>query len=171
MDHPEIPSPETGSIEPMLEEMLKPLEVFATHKSYTQDPDVNPNYIRPQMFMFRLQKIMDEYAGGASSGFKTSAPLLKKGLEHLALLKEDIAKMAAEDTHELMRCWENIHRLWQAESHMRTMLFREETRWPGYYFRSDFPGMSGDWKCFANCRWDPGTGQWEMLKKEVIDLV
>jgi len=151
--------------------MLKPLEIFDTHHAYTQDPDVNPHYIRPQMFMFRLQKIMDEYAGGASSGFKTSAPLLEKGLEHLAMLREDITKLAAGDTHELMRCWENIHRVWQAESHIRTMLYREETRWPGYYFRSDFPGMAEDWKCFANCRWDPETSEWEMMKKEVKDLV
>ncbi len=88
------------------------------------------------------------------------------------MLKEDISKLAAEDTHELMRSWENIHRIWQAESHIRTMLFREETRWPGYYFRSDFPELSEkDWKCFANCRWDPETNEWEMMKRDVIDLV
>jgi len=171
MDHGDIPSPDGGRIKDLLEEMLRPLDLFDTHKDYTQDADINPNYIRPQMFMFRLQKIMDEYAGGASSGFKTSAPLLEKGLEHLAMLSEDIEKLAAGDTHELMRCWENIHRVWQAESHMRTMLYREETRWPGYYFRSDFPAISGDWKVFVNCRWDPDTSGWEMLKKDVIDLV
>jgi adenylylsulfate reductase subunit A len=124
------------------------------------------------MFMFRLQKIMDEYAGGASSGFKTSAPMLERGLEHLEMLKEDVAGLAAEHTHELMRCWENIHRVWQAESHMRSILFREETRWPGYYFRTDFPGLSeGDWKCFANCRWNAESGEWEMMKRDVIDLI
>ncbi len=170
-DHAEIPSVPAELIDTLLEGMLRPLGTFDTHKGYTGDPDINPNYIRPQMFMFRLQKIMDEYAGGASSGYKTSAPLLEKGLEQLKLLKEDSAKLAAGDTHELMRCWENIHRMWQAESHIRTMLFREETRWPGYYFRSDFPEMSKDWKCFANCRYNPETGEWEMLKKEVIDLV
>ena len=171
MDHAETPAVDRGKIEELLKEMLLPLEIFETHHAYTQDPDVNPHYIKPQMFMFRLQKIMDEYAGGASSGYKTSAPLLEKGLEYLAMLKEDIARLAAEDTHELMRCWENIHRVWQAESHIRTMLYREETRWPGYYFRSDFPGMAEDWKCFANCRWNPESSQWEMFKKEVIDLV
>jgi len=71
-----------------------------------------------------------------------------------------------------MRCWENMHRIWQAESHMRSILFREETRWPGYYFRSDYPKMNNeDWKCFVNTRWNPETGDWEMMKKEIVELV
>jgi len=159
------------NIEEIKEMVFKPMELFAVHNEYTQDKDINPNYLKPQMFMFRLQKIMDEYAGGVSNQFKTSKALLEKGLENLQMLKEDALKLAAEDTHELMRCWENIHRMWQAESHIRTMLFREETRWPGYYFRSDFPEMKADWKCFANCRWDPDEDTWELLKKEVIDMV
>ena len=171
VDNAELPVLSDEKINELKQGILQPLELFENHKAYTQDPDVNPNYIKPQMFMFRLQKIMDEYAGGASSGYKTSAPLLEKGLEYLEMLKEDAAKLAAEDTHELMRCWENIHRIWQAESHIRTMLFREETRWPGYYFRSDFPEMSGDWKVFANCRWNPDSDEWELLKRDVIDLV
>ena len=52
---------------------VKPLDTFDQHSGYANDPDVNPNFIKPKMFMFRLQKIMDEYAGGASVGFKTSS--------------------------------------------------------------------------------------------------
>ncbi len=96
---------------------------------------------------------------------------MEKGLEFLQFMKVDSEKLAAADTHELMRCWENIHRMWQAESHIKTMLFREETRWPGYYFRSDFPKMDENWKCFVNSRWNPETDEWEMTKKDIIDLV
>jgi adenylylsulfate reductase subunit A len=150
--------------------VLKPLQTYEAHSGYTIDPQVNPQYIRPQMFMFRLQKIMDEYAGGASQNFKTSEKLLEKGLEHLAFLKEDAEKLAAADTHELMRCWENIHRMWQAESHIRSVLYRKETRWPGYCFRTDHPEMDQEWRCFVNSRWSPQTGEWELNRKEVIDL-
>ncbi len=84
------------------------------------------------------------------------------------MLKEDLENLAAEDLHELLRCWENVHRTWQAEVHIRTMLFREETRWPGYYFRSDCPEMNeDDWKVFVNSRWNPETGEWEMTKKPI----
>ena len=170
-DYPDMPNINPEKIRELKKEVFKPLETFQIHKNYSNDPDINPNFIKPKMFMFRLQKIMDEYAGGVSSFFRTSKPLLEKGFEFLNFLREDSQKLAAENLHELMRCWENIHRLWQAESHIRTILFREETRWPGYYFRTDFPKIKEEWKCFVNCRWDPETGEWKMMKKEIIDLV
>jgi adenylylsulfate reductase subunit A len=118
--------------------------------------------------MYRLQKIMDEYAGGVSSQFKTSDKLLEKGMELLAFLKEDSANLAAEDLHELMRCWEAHHRMYQADSHMRSILFREETRWPGYYFRVDKPSMDNEnWLAFCNCVYNKDTGEWTMMKKPV----
>jgi adenylylsulfate reductase, subunit A len=129
---------------------------------------VNPHYILPKMFMLRLQKLMDEYAGGVSMRFTTTEPLLKRGLELLALLREDAAKLGAKDVHELMRAWENTHRMYQAEAHVRSILFRQETRWPGYYFRADKPGLDeANWKVFVNCKMDPATETWEMKKVPV----
>ncbi len=167
MDHPDLPQIPDEEIQRLKEEVLKPLKTFEEHHEYANDEDVNPHFIKPKMFMFRLQKIMDEYAGGASMGFKTSEPLLTKGLEYLNFMKEDSEKLAASDLNELMRCWENVHRMWQAEAHIRTVLFREETRWPGYYFRTDHPTMKEDWEAFANCRWDPESGEWELIKRDL----
>jgi len=172
VDNPNMPSVNAAKVEEMKKAILKPLDLFQEHKASSSDPDINPNYIKPKMFMFRLQKIMDEYAGGVTSQFITSKPLLEKGMELLTFLKEDSEKLAASDLHELMRCWENVHRMWQAEAHVRSILFREETRWPGYYMRADKPAMSDpDWRVFVNCKYDPKTKEWEMLKKPVIDLI
>ncbi len=168
VDHPEPVDVSDEQISSLKERVLQPLKIFEEHHAYTNDVDVNPHFIKPRMFMFRLQKIMDEYAGGASVGFRTSEALLTKGLEYLQFMKEDAEKLAAGDLNELMRCWENVHRLWQAEAHMRTVLFREETRWPGYYFRTDHPTMKEDWKVFANCKWDPETEEWEMIKRDIL---
>jgi len=166
------PNVDAAQVDALKAEILAPLDRFEAHKAETSDPDVNPNYIKPKMFMFRLQKIMDEYAGGVSSQFITSQTLLEKGLELLTFLKEDAGNLAAENLHELMRCWENVHRMWQAEAHVRTVLYREETRWPGYYFRADKPKMDNDnWKVFANCRWDPATGEWETKTRPIYQLV
>jgi adenylylsulfate reductase subunit A len=167
LDHPDI-NVDMAAVEELKNEILKPLDIYAEFSGNTVTPDINPDYILPKMFMFRLQKIMDEYAGGVSTAFTTSGKLLEKGLDLLALLKEDSEKLAAPDLHELMRAWENIHRMWQAESHVRTLLFREETRWPGYYFRSDKPTMDNEnWDAFANCKYDPKSGDWEMIKRPV----
>ncbi len=167
VDHTDEPTFDDATLEEMKKRILLPLDIFEENKGATSDPEVNPNYIRPKMYMFRLQKIMDEYAGGVSTNFTTNKNLLEKGMELLDFLKEDSEKLAAEDLHELMRCWENVHRTWQAEAHIRTILFREETRWPGYYFRADCPNMKDDWEVFANCKWDPKTGEWEMIKRDM----
>ncbi|MFH1844371.1 MAG: adenylyl-sulfate reductase subunit alpha [bacterium] len=165
------PKVDMAKVEELKKWILQPLDTFADNKDATTDAHINPNYIRPKMFMFRLQKLMDEYAGGVSAQFTTSKHLLTRGMELLTFLKEDSDKLAAEDLHELLRCWENIHRMWQAEAHVRTMLFRDETRWPGYYFRSDTPTIDEDnWKVFVNCKVDPASGEWEMIKRQIHEI-
>ncbi len=171
VDNPEQPNVDSAQVEALREEILRPIDLYERFSKTSSDPDINPNYIKPKNFMFRLQKIMDEYAGGVSSQFTTSKPLLDKGLELLGFLKEDSAKLAAADLHELMRCWENVHRMWQAEAHVRSILFREETRWPGYYYRADLPKIDEDnWKCFVNCQWDNTAGEWKMSKRPILSI-
>jgi len=168
VDNPGAPKVDPAYLETMKAEVLAPLATYEQHKGATTDPDINPNYIRSKQFMYRLQKIMDEYAGGVSSQFKTNDKLLEKGMELLTFLKEDSKHLAAENLHELMRCWENVHRMYQADAHMRSILFREETRWPGYYFRADKPSMDNkNWLAFCNCKYDKTTGEWEMIKRPV----
>jgi len=168
VDHNEAPNVDLAQVDALKAEILRPLETFEQHKDATTDPDINPNYIRPKQFMYRLQKIMDEYSGGVSSQFKTSDKLLEKGMELLGYLKEDSVHLAAENLHELMRAWENVHRMYQADAHMRSILFREETRWPGYYFRADKPSIDNEnWLAFCNCTYNKDTGEWTMMKKPV----
>ncbi len=161
-----------AKIDAAKEAAVRPLKIWEEHQGLSSDPNINPNFIKPRDFMFRLQKIMDEYAGGVSMQFTTNKFLLDRGMELMEMLQEDSEKLAAEDHHELMRAWENIHRMWQAEAHIRTILFREETRWPGYYYRADFTEMDEDnWKCFVNCIYDPEKKEWEMVKREILSIV
>jgi adenylylsulfate reductase subunit A len=162
------PKIDAAKVEELKTALLAPLANYDAHKNETTDPAINTNYIMADQFMYRLQKIMDEYAGGVTSAFKTSKSLLERAMELFVFLKEDSEKLGAANLHELMRCWENIHRMWQGEAHIRTVLFREETRWPGYYFRADVPKMDeANWRCFANCRYDVASKEWEMSKKDI----
>ncbi|PKK84322.1 MAG: adenylyl-sulfate reductase subunit alpha [candidate division Zixibacteria bacterium HGW-Zixibacteria-1] len=166
-----LPNINKAEIDKLRDAILKPLKTFKDNQGASTDPDTNPNYIIPKMFMFRLQKIMDEYVGGVSSQFSTNEMQLNRALELLNYLKEDAEQLGARDLHELMRCWENVQRMWQAEAHARTVLFRQETRWPGYYFRADFPKMDEDnWHCFANCKWHPAKNEWEMIKRPMLHV-
>jgi adenylylsulfate reductase, subunit A len=166
------PNVDAAQLAALKKEILAPLNTFEQFSGLSTDTDMNPNYIKPMQYMNRLQKMMDEYAGGWGSGFKTSKALIERGLELMAMLQEDSAKLGAKNVYELERCWENVQRTWQAEAHMRTILFREETRWPGYYFRADKPTMDEkNWHAFANCKYDPKSGQWTMIKRDVVPLI
>ncbi|MGQ9558445.1 MAG: adenylyl-sulfate reductase subunit alpha [Desulfurispora sp.] len=166
------PNVDMAKVEELKARTYKPLELFEQHKDFTTDPEVNPNYILPRMYMFRLQKIMDEYMGGVSANFTTNQAMIDRAKELLGYLKEDSEKLAARNLHELMRVWENIHRTWQAEAHILAVDFRKETRWPGYYFRSDYPKLDEEnWLCFVNLKWDPNTGEWSVFKKPIITLI
>ena len=171
-DNADMPNVDAATVDALKAKILNPLDLFETHQAMSSDPNINPNFGKPMQFMYRLQKIMDEYAGGVTSQFKTSAKLCERGLELLAFLKEDAEKLGASNRYELERCWENVHRMWQAEAHVRTILFREETRWPGYYFRADCPKMDEtNWKCFANIKYDPKSTEWSTMKKDIIPLI
>ncbi|MDP8208703.1 MAG: adenylyl-sulfate reductase subunit alpha [Candidatus Electryonea clarkiae] len=166
VDNPDYLGADQAQIDTLTARILLPLDIFEEHSANTSDPEINPEYIKPKMFMFRLQKIMDEYAAGVSAQFTTNKHMLEKALDLLAVLKEDSEKLAAADLHELMRVWENIQRMWQASVHVETMYFRQETRWPGYYFRADTPKIDNDnWLAFVNAKWD--GEKWEMIKRPV----
>lgn len=154
------------------EEIYKPVRTYLEHKDKTTAEDINPNYITPRMFQMRLQKIMDEYVAGVATYYQTNGVMLQEGLKYLDMLKEDSVHMRARDLHELMRAWENYHRVWTGEAHLRHILFREESRYPGFYYRADYLDLDdANWKCFVNSRYHPDTGEWEMKKVPHKDII
>jgi len=171
LDNPDMPD---AGLNPddVAAQLYFPFETYEQYKNQTSDPNVNPNYIRPKLMQARLQKIADEYFGGISTWYMTSKTMLEEGLKKLVMLKEDAAKMAAADLHELMRCWEQFHRILSVEAHARHILFREESRYPGYYYRGDFNKIDDDnWRCFVNSRYDNTTGEFQLFKREYKQLV
>jgi adenylylsulfate reductase subunit A len=88
------------------------------------------------------------------------------------VMHEDAQKLAAGDLHELMRCWEMTHRLWTVEAHCRHIQFREESRYPGFYYRADFPKTNDEeWFCFTNSKYDPATGEWTCKKEPYHKII
>ena len=133
---------------------------------------VNPNNITPKNIMMRLVKCTDEYGGGVGTYYTTSKALLDTGFYLLGMMEEDSAKLAARDLHELLRCWENYHRLWTVRLHMQHIAFREESRYPGFYYRADFLGIDDSkWKCFVNSKYDPATGETKIFKKPYYQII
>jgi adenylylsulfate reductase subunit A len=171
LDHALSITLDEGRVEALKKAIWQPLNTFEQHQGASSNPDVNPYFISPRQGLFRLQKLMDEYAAGVSASFTTNEPTLRRGLELMGLLKEDLGRLAARDRHELLRCWELVHRAWVGEAHMRHLLHRKETRWPGYYYRTDYPEMDdAHWRVFVNSRYDPQTGAWRVFTKPYIQI-
>ncbi|MEK8017533.1 MAG: adenylyl-sulfate reductase subunit alpha [Candidatus Parabeggiatoa sp.] len=165
---PELDTP----VDELVEEIYKPVRTFLEHKDYTTAIDINPHYITPKMLQFRLQKIMDEYCAGVATWYQTNANMLQVCEDKLEMLKEDAVKMRAKDLHELLRAWENYHRIITAEAHMKHIQFREESRYPGFYYRMDYNFVDEEnWKCFVNSTYDRKSKKWALKKVPHVDLV
>lgn len=166
------PTVSDATIAKMKETILKPLALYEEKKGFTTQPDVNPNYISPHNFLFRLQKIMGEYAGGWETLYGTSDKLLEVGLWKLAFLGEDIEKLAAKDLHELMRAWESVHRYYVGEACARSRLARKESRWPGYYYKFDYLKLDDvNGKHFINVKYDVDKKEWTVLTRPMIPII
>jgi adenylylsulfate reductase subunit A len=156
----------------LVDEIYRPVRTYLEFKDYTTAIDVNPNYITPKMLQFRLQKIMDEYVAGVATYYTTNENMLKVAQDKLDMLKEDAMKMRAKDLHELLRAWENYHRILTAEAHLQHILFRQESRYPGFYYRMDKNFVDEEnWKCFVNSVYDKETKKWNCFKRKHYDLV
>ncbi len=159
-------------IEKFREQIYKPLENYEVGRNEIVAGTVSPSYILPLHGLQRLEKIMDEYAGGITVNYMTNEPLLKRGLEHLRILHEDLEHIGAEDLHQLQRAWELKHRAIASECVVQHTLFREETRWPGYYYRGDHPQLDDEnWHVLTVSRRDPESGEWTMEKAPVYHIV
>ena len=154
------------------EEIYKPMEHYKIYRNEIVAGSVNPNYINPRQGLDRLQKLMDEYAGGVTVNYMTNEKLLHIGLKKMKTLEEDLEKIAAENIHELLRAWELKHRHLTSEAVMHHTLFRKETRWPGYYYRGDAMKLDDDnWHVLTVSHRDPKTGEYTMEKAPLYHLV
>ena len=166
------PQPDQAEVDRLRVRLFQPLETYAVNRNEIVAGSVAPGYLSPLQGLQRLEKIMDEYVGGVGMFYVTSGPMLDRGLELLRMLAEDLEHLGAEDLHQLQRAWELHHRVLTAEAVARHTLFREETRWPGYYYRADHPKLvDPDWHVFTSSRYDAAENEWQMTRLPVHHIV
>jgi adenylylsulfate reductase subunit A len=154
------------------ETVFQPMENYQVGRNEIVSGTVSPSYLLPIQGLQRLEKVMDEYVGGISVNYMTNDKLLERGIELLDTMEEDFEHIGAEDLHQLQRAWELKHRLLTSQSVAQHTLFREETRWPGYYYRGDHMKLDDEnWHCLTLSRRDPESGEWAMEKAPVYHIV
>src|SRR6056297_34935 len=143
-----------------------PVYNYLDNCDYSTATDVNPHYCKPAGMAMRLMKMTNEYGAGTGAMYMTNGKSLEVLMDLFEMFREDLEKIAAGDLHELLRAWEIIHRLYTVQAHTRHIQFREESRYPGFYYRGDFMGQNDEeWFCFVNSSYDKKTNEWT-LKKE-----
>ncbi len=145
-------------------------EAIAAEEERAFRPSKNHGKVRypisPVDFEARLQKIMEQYAGGASTYYEMNEEMLNIARERLNKLPEGFEQLTASDIHQLMKAHEVIDRVDVAQVLVAHLLYRKETRWPSYQTRVDYPNRDdANWLLFVNSRREPKSGKIEMLTR------
>ena len=135
-------------IEQEAEAIYKPLNRFNDKK----------DGVFPHEMETKLQKLMDEYAGGIYTFYEIQGRRLDIARKLVADLKDDAEQLLARDFHELNLCCEVVERIEVAEVVLAHLAARKETRWPAYQTRIDYPERDdSNWLCFLNSVRGPGS--------------
>ncbi len=119
----------------------------------------------------RLQRLMDEYAGGVHQFYRMNEERLSLVLKQIKILHDQTQYLFAKDFHDLMNAHEVLDRLSVAEVLVHHLLFRKETRWPGWQTRMDYPEADPKMDCFVESVKDPKTGEVKMSTRPYEQLV
>lgn len=151
----EVPEVSSAKVEKAKEKIFAPL--------------LRETGFQPEELEGRLQKIMDEYAGGISAGYALCETKLLRAKELLRELEADLAHGLAQDLHELMNLQEVINRVLIAQALVEHLLYRKETRWPCYQERIDYPKRDDEnWLKFVNSFYDQETKQFKLLERGLL---
>lgn len=114
-----------------------------------------------------MQKIMDEYAGGISSGYVFNNSKLQVATRRIEELFVVAYQLNAKDLHELMLIYEVIDRLYVCQTLIKHLATRQETRWHSFQENADYPNKDDkNWLKFVNSRLE--NGEVTILLRELV---
>jgi adenylylsulfate reductase subunit A len=127
--------------------------------------------VNPTEMEERLQRLMDEYAGGVHQFYRMNEERLLHALKNIRKLQEQSKFLHVGDLHGLMGAHEVIDRLNVAEVLIHHLLYRKETRWPGWQTRMDYPEIDPNMDCFVESVRDPKTGEIKLFTRPYEQLI
>lgn len=149
----EISKPGVQEIEAEINRVFKPMDIKGGFS--------------PGEYEERLQKIMDEYAGGISANYELCESKLLVARDLLSELQRDLGiKLTADNMHELVKAHEVVDRVLVSRVLVEHLLYRQETRWRSYQERVDYPGRDDQkWFKFINSTYDRKTREIKIIER------
>jgi len=141
-------------------------ELIHTEKSRVLTPLTKKSGIFPSEVRERLQKIMDEYAGGISVNYALHEERLLEARRLLKCLKGRLKDMTAVNNYNLVEALECIDRVDVARVLVEHLICRKETRWACYQTRLDYPEKDDSrWLTFVNSIYHAETDEIKMVER------
>ena len=103
-----------------------------------------------------MQKIMDQYAGGISTGYRYSLAGLKIASKKISELIPLSENLKASSTYDLMQIYEIKERLTVCQALIAHLEARKETRWHSFQENADFPDKDEKFEKYVNSRYENG---------------
>ena len=154
-------SPDSAQMDAEKERVFSPLFKGAEYDGLT-----------PEEVKERLQRLMDEYAGGTSQFYRVNEEQLNYALRHIEMLKKQVEFLKAGSLHELMHAHEVMDRIEVAEIVCHHLKGRKETRWAGWQTRTDYPDRDDEnYNCFVESRRNLDSGEIEVFTRPYERIV
>lgn len=113
-----------------------------------------------------MQKVMDTYAGGISTGYRYNENQLLKAREKINDLVELSLTLRAKDMYELMKLYELKDRLQVAQVLIEHLRARKETRWHSFAEHTDYPEKDDKWLKYVNSK--KVNGNIEIIIRDLV---
>jgi succinate dehydrogenase/fumarate reductase flavoprotein subunit len=137
-------------------------EQVAIERERVFAPLLRAEGLDPTDVEYKLRRMVNDYLQPPKVTRK-----MEIGLIRFAEIRDDLKRLKVDNPHELMRALEITAILDCAELAAHASLFRTESRWGLYHYRSDYEAKNdADWFCFVEIR--KGTdGKPELFKRPV----
>ncbi|MCR5725757.1 MAG: adenylyl-sulfate reductase subunit alpha [Treponema sp.] len=132
---------------------------YESHFSHAASEKANKSAFSTEQLEEAMQKIMDEYAGGISSGYRYNEARLSVADREIAALQALVPALPASDADDLLRIYELRERLIVCRAVIAHLAARKETRWHSFGENADYPEKSADGECYINSVWRDGAVQ------------
>ena len=114
-----------------------------------------------------MQKVMDDYAGGISTGYSFNFQKLQVAKKRIGELLDISYELKAIDLHQLMLIHEVIDRLYVCQTLIGHLEARKETRWHSFQENADYPQKDDkNWLKFVNSRFI--EGKIEIILRDLV---
>ena len=115
-----------------------------------------------------MQTIMDDYAGGISTGYVYNTAKLQVAKKRIGELLTISYQLNAQDLHQLMLIYEVIDRLYVCQTLISHLETRQETRWPAFQQNGDYSEKDDkNWKKIVNSRF--AAGEVKIILRDLVE--